>query len=215
RRTRRPGPAAGAAGGGAGRHLRHRPATGRLHALRARGPRRAGSGRGSGRSRCPLSGRSAAAVRGCRGAAGGVRPGVGGHPPYLPYTLLLLRLQLRAAPGAGSLRTLPPAGGGVRPRVSRVAGRRWLGAADADPAKGRRRGRGPGVLARWIPHRGWHGGTAGGLAGAVESTARGGAQMDETRQEAVATLAAGCFWCVETVFERLRGVFEVTSGYTG
>jgi peptide-methionine (S)-S-oxide reductase len=30
-----------------------------------------------------------------------------------------------------------------------------------------------------------------------------------------ATLAAGCFWCVEAVFGRLRGVQEVVSGYTG
>lgn len=30
-----------------------------------------------------------------------------------------------------------------------------------------------------------------------------------------ATLAAGCFWCVEAVFERLEGVLEVVSGYSG
>jgi peptide-methionine (S)-S-oxide reductase len=30
-----------------------------------------------------------------------------------------------------------------------------------------------------------------------------------------ATFAAGCFWCVEAVFGRLRGVHAVTSGYTG
>ncbi len=30
-----------------------------------------------------------------------------------------------------------------------------------------------------------------------------------------ATLAAGCFWCVEAVFSRLRGVTKVVSGYTG
>lgn len=30
-----------------------------------------------------------------------------------------------------------------------------------------------------------------------------------------ATFAGGCFWCVESDFERLRGVDEVVSGYTG
>ncbi len=30
-----------------------------------------------------------------------------------------------------------------------------------------------------------------------------------------ATLAAGCFWCVEAVFSQLKGVIKVVSGYTG
>ena len=30
-----------------------------------------------------------------------------------------------------------------------------------------------------------------------------------------ATLAGGCFWCLEAVFERLRGVESVESGYLG
>jgi len=30
-----------------------------------------------------------------------------------------------------------------------------------------------------------------------------------------ATLGAGCFWCVEAIFERVNGVHDVVSGYTG
>ncbi len=32
---------------------------------------------------------------------------------------------------------------------------------------------------------------------------------------AVATLAGGCFWCIESVFNRLRGVESAVSGYMG
>ena len=32
---------------------------------------------------------------------------------------------------------------------------------------------------------------------------------------AIATLAGGCFWCIETVFNRLRGVESAVSGYMG
>jgi peptide-methionine (S)-S-oxide reductase len=34
-------------------------------------------------------------------------------------------------------------------------------------------------------------------------------------QNEVATLAGGCFWCIEAVFDDLRGVTDVVSGYTG
>lgn len=37
----------------------------------------------------------------------------------------------------------------------------------------------------------------------------------ETKPETVATLAGGCFWCTEAVFERMKGVTEVVSGYIG
>jgi peptide-methionine (S)-S-oxide reductase len=31
----------------------------------------------------------------------------------------------------------------------------------------------------------------------------------------VATLAGGCFWCLEAVFDELEGVQDVASGYAG
>ncbi|HVF41654.1 MAG TPA: peptide-methionine (S)-S-oxide reductase MsrA [Pyrinomonadaceae bacterium] len=40
-----------------------------------------------------------------------------------------------------------------------------------------------------------------------------GASSD--RKLEAATLAGGCFWCVEAVFDELRGVESVVSGYTG
>ena len=38
--------------------------------------------------------------------------------------------------------------------------------------------------------------------------------MTETRQE-VATLAGGCFWCLDAAFRLLKGVTKVESGYAG
>lgn len=38
---------------------------------------------------------------------------------------------------------------------------------------------------------------------------------NQSTQTAVATLAGGCFWCVEAVFENVRGVSKVESGYAG
>ena len=38
--------------------------------------------------------------------------------------------------------------------------------------------------------------------------------MNDNNRE-IATLAGGCFWCLEAVYEQLRGVELVESGYTG
>jgi peptide-methionine (S)-S-oxide reductase len=41
-------------------------------------------------------------------------------------------------------------------------------------------------------------------------------KMSEYAQEKeVATLAGGCFWCLEAVYDQLRGVADVVSGYSG
>jgi peptide-methionine (S)-S-oxide reductase len=44
--------------------------------------------------------------------------------------------------------------------------------------------------------------------------------LDENKTELssrfeTATLAGGCFWCTEAVFKRIKGIKQVTSGYSG
>ncbi len=41
------------------------------------------------------------------------------------------------------------------------------------------------------------------------------AMTEEINSERTATLAGGCFWCLEAVYDEMRGVEAVESGYTG
>jgi len=40
-------------------------------------------------------------------------------------------------------------------------------------------------------------------------------QMAENNELELATFGAGCFWCVEAIFQRVEGVEKVVSGYAG
>ena len=39
--------------------------------------------------------------------------------------------------------------------------------------------------------------------------------VDKPANAKIATFGGGCFWCVEAVFEQLKGVIDVKSGYEG
>jgi peptide-methionine (S)-S-oxide reductase len=39
--------------------------------------------------------------------------------------------------------------------------------------------------------------------------------MNTSETQELATLAGGCFWCLEAVYEQLQGVVKVESGYSG
>ncbi len=50
---------------------------------------------------------------------------------------------------------------------------------------------------------------------AAESVPAPARDLPETGPVATVVLAGGCFWCVEAVFENVRGVTSVVSGYAG
>ena len=47
----------------------------------------------------------------------------------------------------------------------------------------------------------------------AEGGAAGSSEADNGYQEA--TFGAGCFWCVEAIYQRVQGVVDVESGYSG
>lgn len=40
-------------------------------------------------------------------------------------------------------------------------------------------------------------------------------KMIDSTKLSIATFGSGCFWCSEAVFERVKGVYKVVSGYSG
>ena len=51
-----------------------------------------------------------------------------------------------------------------------------------------------------------------GLTNKVDHTKK---MNNQTNSNSKITLGAGCFWCVEAVFEEVKGIKRVTSGYMG
>jgi peptide-methionine (S)-S-oxide reductase len=60
--------------------------------------------------------------------------------------------------------------------------------------------------------------TMGSAVGCAQTTSKPDEKSVNTSaetKEAVVTLAGGCFWCTEAVYEQMKGVNDVVSGYIG
>lgn len=53
------------------------------------------------------------------------------------------------------------------------------------------------------------------LPGLIQAQQPTGAKMIASDRYQIATFAGGCFWCVESDFDKVPGVIETTSGYIG
>ncbi len=51
--------------------------------------------------------------------------------------------------------------------------------------------------------------------GAAAAQTNGKIKMNKQNRYEVITFGAGCFWCTEAIFQRLKGVVKVESGYSG
>ncbi|RYY88547.1 MAG: peptide-methionine (S)-S-oxide reductase [Chitinophagaceae bacterium] len=58
-------------------------------------------------------------------------------------------------------------------------------------------------------------GIVAGCVAETQSNKMSAAIYNSTERTDTATLATGCFWCTEAIFEQLNGVLKVTSGYSG
>lgn len=52
-------------------------------------------------------------------------------------------------------------------------------------------------------------------AKSISSAASSAGRQADAVRESQATLAGGCFWCLEAVFQNVKGVEKIVSGYCG